>query len=102
MKEYTILSIISVLGVLFFEGYAKTGIFRKKLFYLYLGIILVFKLIVNGWLTGLPIVLYREPFFLGVRVMTIPLEDFFFGFSMVSLAVILWELFLEKERKVLS
>jgi lycopene cyclase domain-containing protein len=52
-----------------------------------------FKLIFNGYLTSRPIVLYGTGFFLGLRLGTIPLEDFMFGFSMIALSVVLWEYF---------
>ena len=58
-----------------------------------MGIIGFFQILVDGWLTKLsaPIVLYAPKAHLGVRFpWDIPVEDFLFGFSMVTLAIILW------------
>ncbi|MCM8774554.1 MAG: lycopene cyclase domain-containing protein [Candidatus Omnitrophica bacterium] len=93
MKEYTLLAIISVFVTIIFDKLLKINIFKKRIFYLFLFIILIFKLLVNGYLTGKNIVLYNPYFFLGKRLSSIPLEDFLFGFSMVSLTIIFWEYF---------
>ena len=50
-----------------------------------------FKFLVNGYLTGQNIVVYDPAFFLEFRIGSIPLEDFLFGFSMVTLTIIGWE-----------
>ena len=50
-------------------------------------------MLVDGWLTKLsaPIVIYDESQTLGVRVpWDIPVEDYLFGFSMVTLTILLW------------
>jgi lycopene cyclase domain-containing protein len=52
-----------------------------------------FMLLANGYLTWRPIVIYGEAFNLGIRLWTIPVEDFFYGFSLIGLTVILWEYF---------
>jgi len=96
MKEYTLLAILSVIGVFLLGEKVKTGIFKRKLFWLFLSVIVFFKLLVNGYLTGTNIVIYNPKFFMGIRFGSIPLEDFLFGFSMVSLTIVLWENFKKK------
>ncbi|MBP7216005.1 MAG: lycopene cyclase domain-containing protein [Candidatus Omnitrophica bacterium] len=93
MKEYTVLAIFSVLLTVIVDHYSKVKVLQKKKFYGFLLIILCFKLLVNGFLTGADIVIYNPLFFLGVRIGSIPVEDFIFGFSMVSLTIIYWEYF---------
>lgn len=93
MKEYTLIAICSLVVTIFIDRFLKANILRKKEFYLFILIILLFKLLVNGYLTGREIVLYNPRFFLGVRAGSIPLEDFIFGFSMVALTIIFWERF---------
>jgi lycopene cyclase domain-containing protein len=56
----------------------------------------IFILIINGYLTWRPIVIYGEAFYLGIRVFTIPVEDFLFGFSLITLNLIIWECFDKK------
>jgi len=93
MKEYTILASISVLVTLVLDRVTGIRILKRKEFYVFLFIIFLFKLLVNGFLTGKNIVMYNPAYFLGIRLTSIPLEDFLFGFSMVTLTIIFWELF---------
>lgn len=96
MKEYTVLGIFSVLATVWLDNLTGVMILRRGVFYLYLAVIFCFKLLVNGYLTGARIVRYDERFFLNVRFGSIPLEDFLFGFSMVTLTIIFWEFFKKK------
>jgi lycopene cyclase domain-containing protein len=93
MKEYTLLAAISVVVTVLLDRKTGVGILTRLEFYVLLIIILLFKLLVNGYLTGEGIVLYNPRFFLGLRLGTIPFEDFLFGFSMVTMTLILWEYF---------
>ena len=96
MKEYTVLSVISVLLTVLADKFSGIRILKRPEFYVFIIVILLFKLIVNGYLTGNDIVMYNHKFFLGIRFGSIPLEDFLFGFSMVTLTIILWEFFKRK------
>ena len=93
MKEYTFLALFSVIFTFFVDQATRVKIFKRFEFYIFLAIIFGFKLIVNGYLTGEKIVIYAPRFFLGFRITSIPLEDFLFGFSMVALTIIFWEVF---------
>ena len=61
---------------------------RSRNFWIGLGLTYLPFLIANGFLTGLPVVLYDDAENLTVRVGPIPLEDFFFSFAMLALAVL--------------
>jgi|GEM_PF-385868 len=52
-------------------------------------------LVVNGILTGVPVVLYGPQAIWGIRVITIPLEDFFYNFCLLSLNYLLFRIFLD-------
>jgi len=93
MKEYTILAAISVFITLFLDKKSNIRILKRGLFYIFLLVILFFKFLVNGYLTGKNIVIYNPRFFLGARIGSIPIEDFLFGFSMVTMSIIFWEYF---------
>ena len=57
-------------------------------------IVVGFQIPVDGWLTKLsaPIVLYDEQHTTGVRFpFDIPIEDFLFGFALVTAVLLLWE-----------
>jgi lycopene cyclase domain-containing protein len=95
MKEYTVLAIFSVLITVLLDTITKERILKKGEFYIFLLVILFFKILVNGYLTGKNIVIYNPNYFLGIRLGSIPIEDFLFGFSMVTMAIVFWE-FLKK------
>ena len=96
MKEYTILAVISVCVTILLDRKSKVCLLAKREFYIFLFIIALFKLAVNGYLTGTGIVMYNTEFFFGVRIGSIPVEDFLFGFSMVTMTIIFWEYFKER------
>lgn len=93
MKEYTLLSIASFLIAVFIARRSSSRLFARKEFYVFLVIIACFKLVVNGYLTSRLIVIYNPRFFLNLRLGSIPVEDFLFGFSMVTLTIVFWEHF---------
>lgn len=91
MKEYTLLSICSLLIVIVADGVMKTAILKKREFYILLLWMFCMKLAVNGYLTAAGVVRYNPRFFLGIRLGSIPLEDFLFGFSMIAATIIVYE-----------
>ena len=79
----------------------RTGILRRRRFWVTVAIILAFQVAVDGWLTKLsaPIVRYRPGAISGVRwPWDIPVEDFGFAFAMITLTLALWERALRRER----
>ena len=96
MKEYTLLAVTSVFITVIIDRMTKTRVLIRPEFYIYLAVIMFFKLLINGFLTGQNIVMYNPRFFLGLRIGSIPLEDFLFGFSMITLTIIFWERFREE------
>ncbi|MCF7873350.1 MAG: lycopene cyclase domain-containing protein [Candidatus Omnitrophica bacterium] len=101
MKEYTLISLGSIVITFLLEKLLKTGLFKKIEYYIYLIFIMAAELIVNGLITSKGIVKYNSDFYLGIKVGSIPVEDFFFGFSMVTTTIMFWEFFkrrLKQER----
>jgi len=94
MPEYTLATLITMVVVVLLELFVfRTGIFATLQYWLTLLIVFAFQVLVDGWLTKLsdPIVIYAPERMLGVRwPFDIPIEDFGFGFAMVSLALMLW------------
>jgi lycopene cyclase domain-containing protein len=95
LPEYTVLTVIAVLAVLLLEVLVwRTGVFTTLRYWLAMAIVFAFQVPVDGWLTKLssPIVIYDESEMTGARVpWDIPVEDFGFGFAMVTLTIVLWE-----------
>ena len=59
--------------------------------YLYLVVVSSLILVFNGYLTGRPVVLYGEMYQVGYRILTIPIEDFGYGFTLTLFNVMLYE-----------
>ena len=92
---YTVPAIVAALavGVLEFTV-LRTGLFRRPAYWLSMLIVIGFQILVDGWLTKLsaPIVVYDNRQTSGVRFpLDIPIEDFFFGFALVTAVLLLWE-----------
>ncbi|MCX5903982.1 MAG: lycopene cyclase domain-containing protein [Proteobacteria bacterium] len=92
MKEYTLLACLSVVVTILLDSISGVRVLRRRIYYIFFAVIICFKLFVNGYLTSW-IVMYNPRHFLGYRIGTIPLEDFLFGFSMVTMSIIFWEYF---------
>lgn len=94
IPEYTIGALAADVAVVLFELlWARTGIFRTWSYWVTLIIVFGFQIPVDGWLTKLsaPIVIYAPGQFSGIRgPFGIPLEDFAYGFALVTLALVLW------------
>jgi lycopene cyclase domain-containing protein len=95
VPEYTLLTAVAVVAVVALELLVwRTGVFGRLRFWLATAIVFGFQVPVDGWLTKLsaPIVIYEEDQMLGARFpWDIPVEDFGFGFAMVTLTIVLWE-----------
>lgn len=95
MHEYTVEAVVLAAAVVALElGWLRTGIFRRRTYWISMAIVVFFQSLVDGWLTKLsaPIVIYlrratpvaRFPF-------DIPVEDFLYGFALVTFVIVLWE-----------
>lgn len=95
LPEYTALTALAVLATVLAEVlWLRTGIFATAQYWLSMGIVFVFQVLLDGWLTRLddPTVLYDDSQTLGIRFpFDIPVEDFGFGFAMVTLTILVWK-----------
>ena len=60
-------------------------------------VILIPFLIVNGFLTSIPVVLYNDAENLGMRIYTIPFEDVFYGMLLVLMNITIYEKLLKRK-----
>lgn len=94
MPEYSLLTAVAMIGVVLVELlWLKTGIFHTAQYWCAIAIVVAFQIPVDGYLTKLsdPIVVYNEQQILGLRFpWDIPVEDFGFGFAMVTLVILVW------------
>lgn len=66
-------------------------LFRSRQYYLFLIFGFTVFLLFNYLLTSYPVVVYDDSFSSGIRLATIPLEDFFYNFSLLSTYIIVFE-----------
>ena len=94
MAEYTALALLAAAAVVGVElAWLRTGLFTRAAYWLTMLIVFAFQVPVDGWLTkaSTPIVLYRESAMSGIRVgWNSPIEDFVFGFTLVTLVLLVW------------
>jgi lycopene cyclase domain-containing protein len=69
------------------------GSLSRRTFWLSILVSYVPFLVANGLLTALPVVTYGEGHFLGFRVVTIPVEDFLYSFSLLGFNLLAYRLF---------
>ena len=95
MPEYTVAAVVSVLLTIALERYVlRTGLLRTASYWIAMLIVFGFQCLVDGWLTRLdsPIVRYAPDAVSGLRFpWDIPVEDFLFGFSLLTTVLLLWE-----------
>jgi lycopene cyclase domain-containing protein len=92
---YTLPAILAVVAVCALEfGVLRTGLFRRASYWISMLIVVGFQIPVDGWLTKLsaPIVIYNDEHTSGIRFpLDIPVEDFLFGWVLVTAVLLLWE-----------
>ena len=93
MKEYTILAFGVAAAATLLDHLLGTTLTHRRSFWIAQAIMVVFEIPTNGYLTWRPIVLYNPAMFLNIRLGTIPLEDFFYGYGLITLTLIFWEIF---------
>ncbi|MDC0584440.1 lycopene cyclase domain-containing protein [Bacteroidales bacterium] len=90
-KIYSVYIFSKVIVVLLISLYDKSGL-MNRLYITFLIILLPF-IMVNGILTGSlineSVVWYNEQEILGIRIFTIPIEDSFYAFSLISFVLLL-------------
>ena len=89
--SYTGLAVAGVaLALLLDLAVLRTRVVARRVFWVSYCIVVFFQLLTNGWLTGRDIVIYSESEILGARLVHAPVEDLFFGFSLVLQTTAWW------------
>mgnify|MGYP006277457255 CR=1 FL=1 len=104
-QEYTILALLSVTTFLLIAATWFPDLLQSRNYWAYIGLSFVAFLIFNYLLTSIPIVLYNSDAIWGGtyneavrqlwngRFITIPFEDFFYNFSMLSFYLLVYRYF---------
>ncbi len=69
----------------------KSSLLKTKYFWTSYAIILPFQLLTNWWLTSRNIVMYSDDAIIGLRIASAPVEDLFFGFTLILGVLHMWE-----------
>ena len=91
-RQYTglVLCCLGLVGLA--DTLLRTNLLLRPKTYLYLAIVAGLILAFNGYLTARPVVLYDEAYQSGYRILTIPVEDFGYGFTLTLFNTILYEI----------
>jgi lycopene cyclase domain-containing protein len=87
-----------ILLIYFFRNFFKG--FDAISFLVSYAICLIPFLIVNGFLTAIPVVIYNNAENLGIRIYTIPFEDAFYGMLLVLMNIVIYEKIKSQKSKV--
>jgi len=78
-------AVFLILALSFYRSILKSRVFWTTIIISYLPF-----LIINYFLTSLPVVEYNKKAIWGIRVITIPLEDFLYSYSLISFWLIVY------------
>ena len=95
-QDYTILAMFSCSLFFILAPTLYPKLLKMRNFWLYIVISFVPFMIFNYLLTSLIVVYYNPHAIWGIRITTIPLEDFFYNFSMLSFYLMAYLYFKEK------
>jgi lycopene cyclase domain-containing protein len=95
-NPYTFRAFLSV--AIFVLLAAWTDLLRKRQFWMYMAVSMAAFFAVNSALTSLPVVMYGVDAIIGVRVLTIPVEDFFYNFSLLGFNALVYTFIFERGR----
>lgn len=100
MTPYTVAATIAVLVAICADLLVlRTALVRSRTWWTAYGIVVVFQLLTNGWLTGRGIVRYSDDAIVGSerivflgdgRIAYAPVEDLAFGFALVLMSCAVW------------
>lgn len=95
-RGYTVAAMVATLIAVVVAGCSNL-VFTLR-FWVFQIALLVLFLVANRVLTALPIILYSNAEIIGTKILTIPLEDFFFNFALINLFLITYNWLDSKNR----
>lgn len=89
---YTALALIAATTALLLDlVLLRTRVILTRRYAIFAVVMLVFFFMVNGILTGLPVVVYAPHAITGYRVSSIPIEDFIYLFALITPTITIYE-----------
>ena len=95
-KQYTGLTLTFLFIANIVDQVLKTRLLYDKRFYFYIVLIILFTLVFNGYLTWRPVVTYGVNYQIDFRIITIPVEDFFYGISLLFMNTCIYKMLISK------
>ncbi len=89
-REYTCLAFAALATAFALDRAMGTALFEQPRFWRFMAVVAGLGLVFNGYLTR-KIVSYDDRFNLGIRITTVPIEDFIYGAALVSLVAVLYQ-----------
>lgn len=89
--EYTGYALVALGVVALLDHATGVGLLLAPRAHAFLGAVVLLTVVCNGYLTGRPIVHYGEAYQLGIRLGTIPVEDFIYGSALVWGCTVLYQ-----------
>jgi lycopene cyclase domain-containing protein len=89
-QVYTLTVLVAVAAVLLLAALWQPDLLASFRFWLTMVLTYIPFLVFNGILTSVPLVVYNDAEIWGARVRTIPLEDFFYSFSLIALSILIY------------
>ena len=90
-EQYTGYALLALGLVALVDHALGVGLLLAPRAYAFFGLVLGLTLVFNSYLTARPVVLYGESYQLGVRIGTVPVEDFIYGLAMVWGSTLLYQ-----------
>ncbi|MBN1897779.1 MAG: lycopene cyclase domain-containing protein [Spirochaetes bacterium] len=98
-QDYTLLALLSCAFFLITALIIRPAMLSSRLYWGYILISFVAFFIFNYVLTSYPVVIYNPKAIWGLRITTIPLEDFFYNYSMLSFYLFFYQFFQKNKKK---
>jgi lycopene cyclase domain-containing protein len=89
-QVYTLTVLVAVAAVLLLAALWQPELLASFRFWLTMILTYIPFLVFNGILTSVPLVVYNDAEIWGARVRTIPVEDFFYSFSLIALSILIY------------
>lgn len=90
-QEYTGLALVALGAAALLDHALGVGLLVVPRALAFFGTVLGLTVVCNGYLTARPVVLYDERYQLGLRLFTIPVEDFAFGLALVWITTVFYQ-----------
>lgn len=95
-QDYTFTVMLTNAILFSILSFHQIDILFRMQFWMYMILAFIPFFLVNYFLTSLPVVMYGTESIFNIRITTIPLEDFFYNFSLVFFYVYVYEIFQKK------